>query len=50
MPWGGSDGARRGIRAYRFLEGPLRRRFGDEWYDELALTCEEYLRQYPSEP
>ncbi len=43
-------GRARGIRAYRFLEGPLRRRFGDEWYDELALTCEEYLRQYPSEP
>ncbi|MDE6198207.1 MAG: DUF3109 family protein, partial [Muribaculaceae bacterium] len=36
-----------GLRAYRFLEGPLRRRFGDEWYEELRLTCDEYLRQNP---
>ena len=36
----------KGIRAFEFLEGPLRRRFGDEWYEELALTCREYLRQY----
>lgn len=36
-----------GIRAYQFLEGPLRAYFGDEWYDELALTCSEYLKQYP---
>lgn len=39
-------GRSRGIRVYQFLEGPLRRRFGDEWYDELRTTCEEYLRQY----
>lgn len=39
-------GRAKGIRAYQFLEGPLRRRFGDEWYKELKLTCEEYLRQY----
>ena len=39
-------GRAKGLRAYRFLEGPLRRRFGDEWYDELSLTCDEYLRQY----
>lgn len=39
-------GRAKGIRAYQFLEGPLRRRFGDEWYEELKLTCEEYLRQY----
>lgn len=39
-------GRAKGIRAYKFLEGPLRRRFGDEWYDELELTCKEYLRQY----
>lgn len=42
-------GRAKGIRAYKFLEGPLRRRFGDEWYDELSLTCEEYLRQYGSD-
>ena len=39
-------GRAKGLRAYRFLEGPLRRRFGDVWYDELKLTCDEYLRQY----
>lgn len=39
-------GRAKGIRVYQFLEGPLRRRFGDEWYEELKLTCEEYLRQY----
>ncbi len=40
-------GRSKGIRAYQFLEGPLRRRFGDEWYDELKLTCEEYNKAYP---
>lgn len=39
-------GRAKGIRAYRFLEGPLRRCFGDEWYDELAFTAEIYLEQY----
>lgn len=39
-------GRSKGIRVYQFLEGPLRRRFGDDWYDELRTTCEEYLRQY----
>lgn len=33
------------VRAYRFLEQPLRRYFGDQWYDELELTAGEYLRQ-----
>lgn len=40
-------GRAKGVRAYRFLEGPLRRHFGDAWYDELAFTAEEYLRQFP---
>lgn len=40
-------GRSKGVRAYQFLEGPLRRHFGDAWYDELALTAEEYLRQFP---
>ena len=40
-------GRAKGIRTYKFLEGPLRRRFGDAWYEELALTCEEYLKAYP---
>ncbi len=39
-------GRAKGVRAYRFLEGSLRRRFGDAWYDELAFTAEEYLRQF----
>lgn len=39
-------GRAKGLRAYKFLEGPLRRRFGDAWYEELALTCEEYIRAY----
>ncbi len=40
-------GRAKGIRAYKFLEAPLRRKFGDEWYEELELTCQEYLKQYP---
>lgn len=39
-------GRSKGLRLYKFLEGPLVRRFGREWYDELCLACEEYLRQY----
>ncbi len=42
-------GRKLGIRLYQFLKQPLIDTFGQEWYDELALTCEEYLRQYPSE-
>lgn len=38
-------GRAKGVRAYQFLEDPLRRRFGDAWYDELSLTATEYLRQ-----
>lgn len=41
-------GRAKGIRAYQFLEGPLRRRFGDQWYEELKLTCEEYNKAYPN--
>ena len=39
-------GRREGLRAYQVLRGPLIDRFGQEWYDELAATAEEYLRQY----
>lgn len=39
-------GRANGIRVYQFLREPLIRRFGQEWYDELAITCEEYLKQY----
>jgi hypothetical protein len=30
---------------YRFLEGPLVRRFGQEWYDELCTMVGELRRQ-----
>ncbi len=40
-------GRREGIRLYQFLEGPLTERFGSDWYAELKLCCEEYLRQQP---
>lgn len=38
-------GRAKGVRVYEFLKEPLIRRFGKEWYDELAFTCGEYLRQ-----
>lgn len=39
-------GRAKGLRVYQFLKEPLIRRFGQAWYDELALTCDEYLKQY----
>ena len=30
-----------GLPVYRFLEGPLVRRFGREWYDELCAVAQE---------
>ena len=38
-------GRRKGIRAYRFLEGPLTERFGKEWYKELLVVAEELEKQ-----
>ncbi|MBD5189284.1 MAG: DUF3109 family protein [Bacteroidales bacterium] len=38
-------GRKNKIRAYEFLKEPLIKKFGKEWYDELALTAREYLRQ-----
>ncbi len=38
-------GKEKGIRVYQFLEGPLVRHFGEEWYQELKQVAEEYLRQ-----
>lgn len=37
-------GRKEGIRAYQFLKEPLIRKFGKEWYDELCLTAEEWLK------
>lgn len=38
-------GRKENIRAYQFLKEPLIRKFGEEWYAELELTAEEYLKQ-----
>lgn len=38
-------GAALGLRVYEFLREPLVRRFGQEWYDELAATVDELRRQ-----
>lgn len=43
-----TKGRREGIRLYQFLEGPLTERFGKEWYAELKLCCEEYLKSKQS--
>ncbi len=40
-------GRQKGIRLYQFLEGPLTKRFGAEWYAELKANCELYLKEYP---
>ena len=40
-------GRRKGIRLYQFLRGPLEARFGKEWYEELCVACELYLKEYP---
>lgn len=37
-------GRKEGVRVYQFLKEPLIRRFGKDWYDELAFTCEQYLK------
>lgn len=39
-------GKKLGLRLYKFLREPLIRRFGQEWYDELDLTCETYIEEY----
>ena len=38
-------GAALGLHVYEFLREPLVRRFGQEWYDELAATVDELRRQ-----
>lgn len=38
-------GRRLHLPVYRFLAGPLRRRFGDAWYDELCAVADELKRQ-----
>ena len=41
-------GRSKGMHVYEALRGPLIRAFGARWYDELALTAREYLRQHPA--
>lgn len=35
-------GNKKKLKVYQFLEEPLIRCFGEEWYDELCLVAEEY--------
>lgn len=42
-------GRKNGMRLYKFLEEPLTRRFGAEWYTELKEACEAYLAEYGDE-
>lgn len=39
-------GRKNNIRLYQFLEEPLTRKFGAEWYAELKTACEAYIDQY----
>lgn len=41
-------GRKLGIRAYQFLKGPLTAKFGEQWYAELEITAQEYLKQFPN--
>lgn len=38
-------GKQKGLRIYQFLKEPLIRRFGQEWYDELCVVADEYIKQ-----
>ncbi|MDE6380500.1 MAG: DUF3109 family protein [Muribaculaceae bacterium] len=42
-------GRKNGVRVYEFLKEPLIRRFGERWYEELALTAKEWLKQQPKD-
>lgn len=37
-------GKQLGVRAYQFLEKPLVKKFGQDWYDELCRVAEEWLK------
>lgn len=39
-------GRQKGIRLYQFLEAPLTRRFGKDWYNEFKTACEAYIEQF----
>lgn len=35
-------GEKKGLKIYQFLEQPLIRKFGKEWYEQLCIAAEEY--------
>ena len=39
-----AKGEQLGLPVYRFLEAPLRRRFGNEWYDELCQVADQLMK------
>lgn len=39
-------GRAQNVRAFQFLKDPLIRKFGQEWYDELVKTANEWLAQH----
>ncbi|MBI9055711.1 MAG: DUF3109 family protein [Bacteroidales bacterium] len=38
-------GCKKGVKAYKFLEEALVRKYGQEWYDELVETVEAYQKE-----
>lgn len=38
-------GKKLNIRAYQFLKKPLIKKFGPEWYEELTMVAQEWLKQ-----
>jgi len=42
---GRDKGRKLHLKLYRFLKGPLVRRFGQDWYDELCAVADELHRQ-----
>ena len=40
-----TKGKELGLPVYRFLEGPLVRRFGQEWYNELCTVADELSKE-----
>lgn len=40
-------GEKLNVPLFRFLKPPLIRKYGEDWYRELELVYDEYIRQYP---
>lgn len=41
-------GRREKLRAYRFLKGPLVRKYGEAWYKELEEIADAWLKNHPN--